>query len=64
MKRDITLPEEHARAVERYVDLSRRAQHEAVAAGEEGYRRSPEPSAEAESAARAAAEVLGREDWT
>jgi predicted transcriptional regulator len=44
--------------------LSRQAQQVAVAAYEEGYRRKPEPTGEAESAARAAAEILGQEDWT
>ena len=55
-----------SRVIQQAVDfyLSRRAQHEAIGAYEEGYRRRPEPDGEAESAARAAAEVLGREDWT
>jgi hypothetical protein len=37
---------------------------EEAAAYEEGYRRKPERSAEAKSYARAAADVLGIEDWT
>jgi predicted transcriptional regulator len=43
--------------------LTGRAQQEAVRAYEEGYRRKPESASEAESNARAAAEVLGHEDW-
>ncbi len=35
-----------------------------VDAYEEGYRRAPEPVADAEAYARAAAEVLGREEWS
>jgi metal-responsive CopG/Arc/MetJ family transcriptional regulator len=44
--------------------LAGRAQQEAVRSYEEGYRRKPEPVREAESGARATAEVLGHEDWT
>ena len=55
-----------SRVIQQAVDfyLSRRAQQEAIQAYEDGYRRKPEPAGEAESAARAAAEVLGPEDWT
>jgi metal-responsive CopG/Arc/MetJ family transcriptional regulator len=54
-----------SRVIQHAVDLylSRQAQQEAIGAYEEGYRRRPEAAAEAESAARAAGEVLGREDW-
>ncbi len=55
-----------SRVIQQAVDfyLTRRAQQEAIQAYEEGYRRKPEPGGEAEAAARAAAEVLGPEDWT
>lgn len=43
--------------------LSARARQEAIRAYERGYRRKPEPAAEAEAAAKAAAEVLGKENW-
>ncbi|MGH9257899.1 MAG: hypothetical protein ACRD3C_25345 [Vicinamibacterales bacterium] len=36
---------------------------EEVSAYEEGYRRKPERTADVEGYARAAADVLGREDW-
>jgi predicted transcriptional regulator len=55
-----------SRVIQQAVDfyLSRQAHQEAIGAYEEGYRRRPETAAEAESAARAAAEVLGPEDWS
>jgi hypothetical protein len=54
-----------SRVIQQAVDayLSRLAQQEAIGAYEQGYRRKPEPTGEAEAAARAAAEVLGPEDW-
>lgn len=54
-----------SRVIQQAVDfyLSQRAQQEAIRAYEDGYRRRPETAAEAESAARAAGEILGREDW-
>jgi len=55
-----------SRLIQRVLDayLAERAQEKAIQEYIQGYRRKPERVADAEGYAKAAAEVLGYEDWT